>query len=121
MKRRNNMVYKGTEMVEVIKILSLEDEIEDHFIELHKCADEPAFYATCCCDEDWFYAFYIENNSDYERVKFSIMNAVFECDDMNDLLETLRETFEDGFSDILMRENCKDCHCEDKCSNCQCE
>jgi len=106
------MVYQGTMVSESILVNDLN---ETHFIELTKAADVPVFYVTCCCDENWFHAFSMRNSSDYERVKYNIMENVFESDTMEELLETLSEIFEDGFSDILIEEECNgDCdHCKE--------
>lgn len=111
------MVYHGTCAVERIMVHPMNELGETHFIELVKAADEPVFYVTCCCDEDWFYEFYMSNNSDYERIKHNIMESVFECETMEELLKTLSEVFEDGFADILISEEC-DGDCEN-CKNCE--
>ena len=73
---------------------------QTHYIHLSK--GNGMFTVSYCCNPDWGYSFYMDGLSDYERVKFNIMNAVFECDDVDELLEHLSEVFEDGFSDILM-------------------
>ena len=109
------MVYHGTDLVEVIKVNPIDKLSETHYISLIKSADKPMFHVTCCCDEDWGYEFYMLNNSDYERIKFSIMEEVFECDTMDELMENLSEIFEDGFEDIIVNE---ECCC---CGECECE
>jgi hypothetical protein len=106
------MVYKGTDNIEIIQVHPMDNLSETHFISLVKPANSPTFYVTCCCNEDWGYEFYLENNSDYERIKFNIMETIFEAETMNDLLETLSEVFEDGFSDIMVENcDCEDCNC----------
>lgn len=96
------MVYRGTDLVEIIAISPMNSLDEEHYINIVKSATEPTFYVTCCCYEDWKYEFYLENNSDYERIKWCIMDAIFECDTMYELIDTLSATFEDGFEDIIV-------------------
>ena len=110
------MVYHGTYVVERIAVRLMSSLNETHFIDLVKDADAPVFYATCCCNEDWFYEFSMSNNSDYERIKHNIMETIFECDTMEELLNTLSEIFEDGFANILVKDECN-CDCEN-CKNC---
>lgn len=113
------MVYHGTSITERIMVHPMDGLNETHFIELTKVADDPVFFVTCSCDEDWFYAFMMGNNSDYERIKYNIMENLFEADTMDELLETLSEIFEDGFKEILIEDKCDgDCeHCENELLN----
>ena len=111
------MIYHGTSAHEIIQFHPIGSNNELHFIELTKAAMKPTFYVTCCCDEDWVYEFYLENNSDYERVKMTILDSVFNCDSAEELLEELSEIFEDGFEDIMV----DDCGgCDFDCDNCEC-
>ena len=105
------MVCYGVSITEKL-IACYDDGMEIHFIEMTKEADMPIFSVSCCCDDDWYYEFYMENNTDYERVKFNILSAIFECEDMDELLTCLSEVFEDGFANILI-EHCDDCECND--------
>lgn len=110
------MVYRGTYTTERLMFHNESDPNEVHFIALTKSADAPTFYVTCCCDEEWGYEFYIENNSDYERVKFNIMEAMFDCESMTELLDELSEIFEDGFEGLLVCDCCDCFNCEN-CNN----
>lgn len=112
------MKYCGTYATERIAISVPGDEAM-HFIEMTKSGSEPTFWVNCCCDENWSYEFVMEDNSSYERVKFNIMQSIFECDTMEELLDMLSEIFEDGFEDILVNDTCNgDCeHCGDKYLN----
>lgn len=126
------MIYQGTDVVEVIAINPMNNTNETHYINMVKSGDYSMFYVTCCCNADWFYEFAMENNSDYERVKFNIMEAIFKCDTVNELLCTLSDVFEEGFGDILIENNdgceceCCDhgeceCQCDGDCGNCRYE
>lgn len=111
------MIYHGTSTHEIIQFHTIGDCDMLHFIELSKSATKPTFYVTCCCDEDFIYEFYMENNSDYERVKMAILDSIFNCENVAELLEELSEIFEDGFEDILV-EDCDGCDFD--CDNCEC-
>ena len=113
------MVYHGTSAHEIIQFHMIGCPNDLHFIELTKSAVKPTFYVTCCCDPEWGYEFYMENNSDYERIKMVIMDALMDCDHMEELLCELSEIFEDGFEDILVEDDC-DCGCNFDCDNCEC-
>ena len=104
------MVYHGTSVHEMIQFHAISDN-DLHFIEMIKAADEPTFAVLCCCDPDWYYEFYIDNNSDYERVKMAIMEAIVDCDSVYDLMDELSDIFEDGFEDILVDDDCAHCEC----------
>jgi hypothetical protein len=108
------MVYYGTDISEHIVFHAAGASDDKHFIVMTKHSDVPAFTIGCCCDHEWRYDFWMNNNSDYERVKFNIMETIFECEDMDALLVVLSEIFEDGFSDILIKDNECDCDCNCK-------
>ena len=109
------MVYHGTDHIEVIQVHPMDNLNETHYISLAKPANSPTFYVTGCCDDSWCYEFFLNNNSDYERVKFNIMEAMFECDTMDELMTVLSEVFEDGFNDIMVENYGCDCENCDHC------
>lgn len=111
------MVFEGINAIERL-IVSSVDDVTMHFITMIKFADTPTFGVACDCDDEWHYEFYMSNNSDYERVKFNIMEAIFECEDMDSLMRVLSEVFEDGFADILIKD---ECDCDGSCENCKCK
>lgn len=110
------MIYHGTSVHEMIQFHPIGCKNELHFIEMTKSAEGPTFSVMCCCDPDWYYEFYMENNSDYERVKMAILDSVFNCDDVEELMDELSEIFEDGFEDILVDDRCD---CDFDCDNCE--
>ena len=108
------MVYYGTENTEYI-IFHSEGNPEDvHSIAMTKSADTPTFSVKCCCNDMWEHEFYMDNNSDYERVKMSIMDVAFEAETMNELMDMLNEVFEDGFRELLVEHECNG-----NCDNCR--
>lgn len=112
------MVYYGTNTVECIEFHPAGDSKNHHFIMMTKQSDAPIFTVECCCDPEWHYDFWMKNNSDYERVKFNIMETIFKCEDVDALLIVLSEIFEDGFADILIND---ECDCDENCENCNCK
>ena len=106
------MVYCGTSMTETIWVSPANKLEEVHYIELHKADDHPVFYVTTCCNPDWIWAFQLDASSNYEMVKFAIMEAAFECCCIDNLLNTLDSIFEEEFADILVDEDNDECDCE---------
>ena len=113
------MVYYGTDIVESIVFHAAGDSENKHFIMMTKHANVPVFTVECCCNSEWCYHFRMNHNSDYERVKFNIMKTIFECEDVSELFAALSNMFEDGFEEILMKEN--KCNCDGDCERCNCE
>jgi len=112
------MVYNGTYTAEVITFHTAGIYEDMYCIELQKHCDESMFRVSCCCDPTWVYEFDMSTPSDYERVKFNIMEQVFECDDVYELLNVLDEMFKDGFADILVED---ECDCDGNCEHCNCK
>lgn len=110
------MIYNGTNVTETIWFAPMHDDNDTHCIELTKASDEPVFYVTTCCDEEWMWAFYMDGMSNYEMVKHTIMDAAFECVNMCQLLNELDAIFEENFADIVAYDECEcDGNC---CVNC---
>ena len=106
------MMYRGSSFVEMIAFCPAGEPQNTHYIEMRK--GDGMFTVSYCCDPDWCYGFYMDNQSDYERVKFNIMDAIFECEDTEELLDNLNEVFQDGFADILI-----DDEYNNDCENCE--
>ena len=105
------MVYYGTDTVERIAFHPICEPECMNVIELAKLADTPMFVVTCDYDPNWRHEFYLDNNSDYERVKMNIMDVLFDAGSTDEALEKLTEIFEDGFTGILA-DNDHECKCE---------
>lgn len=110
------MIYCGTGALERILIHEADDLEQQHWIDIAMHKEDATFAVTCCCDDSWEWEFYY-GKSDYERVKFVIMNAICECDDMDELLDELDEIFVEDFEDILVDED--DFECDGDCDNCE--
>ena len=95
------MIFKGIGASENIWFQSPDTRMMYRFI-LSKHSEEAAnFSLSCSFDDEWFYSFCSDNVSDYERVKFSLMDTLFNCENEVDMLPSLSKMIEDGFSDIL--------------------
>lgn len=105
------MNYHGTYATETIYVTTGN---EVHYIELTKSGDDPIFFVTTCCNEDWVWAFNMDM-SNYDMVKHVIMDTIFDSDDMEELIDTLDEVFEEVFADILV-----DGECDRGCNHCGC-
>lgn len=103
------MVLCGFGKLERILIHPMDDLDTQHYIDLTMSKDEATFMVSCCCDDEWFYEFEY-NKTDYERIKFNILDAVYACDTMEELIEWLDDTFLDGFGELII-----DCSADDYC------
>ena len=109
------MFYVGTNMTETIW-LSTDDCKNVNCIELTKVDDESIFYVTASCNEDWVWSFWMDGLSNYEMIKYTIMDAAFECHNINELIDALDEIFADDFADIVVDEDEE--HNGDNCEKC---
>jgi hypothetical protein len=109
------MVYHGTGIVEEI-YMGPDGNLEDVCcVELIKVPDEPVFYVTTCCNTDWIWKFNMDGESNYEMIKHTIIDAIFECNDIIELMDCLDAVFEEDFDDIVVWEEVYDDCC---CENC---
>ena len=88
------MILCGFYETERIMVHPNDNLEESHWIDITKDKDEPTFYVTYCCDEDWVWEFAYDKTT-YERIKHLIVDCILECDDMDDLIEVLDEIFEE--------------------------
>ena len=110
------MVYHGSTKMETIWV-SPENDLEDVCcIDLTKAYDENVFYVTTCSNTDWMWKFYMEGESNYEMVKHTIIDEIFEADSFIELLDNLDDVFGEIFGDIIAYE--EEGHDECRCENC---
>ena len=104
------MIYCRTINVERIAVHPMDDMENTQFVELTKYGDEPIFSVWVDDGkEEWYWEFDMSYPSDYETVKLNILEAVFECDTMFELVEMLDAIFNDGFETILIKDGCEGC------------
>lgn len=107
------MVYYGTVKKEEIAF-KLDDGTMDGVLLIQSC-NTPTFMVTTSHEDDgWGWEFWMEDPSVYEMTKHIVMDAVFECDDMDELMEMLDEIFEEDFMDFVV-----DDECDGDCENCE--
>lgn len=105
------MIYYGSNCVENI-VMCNEDSNELHYISLAMSLDEPKFFITCCCNEEWIWEFHYTSRSDYERIKMCIIDASYECNNMYELMDLLDGVFLEIFEDMIVikeYERCNNC------------
>ena len=97
------MIYNGTYKQETMIVSPNNDEKEIQFIDLVIDPNEQILSVRLDADtEDYYWDFYLDNPSDYERIKFNIMQSAWDVEDMEELAKTLDRIFSDGFADILI-------------------
>lgn len=103
------MIYCGSSYTEKIEIREEESrENAKYFIIINR--EKDTFTVSCSREHyreyiNLIYTFYMRDQSDYERVKFNIMESIFESKDVYDLIRRLKKVFDDGFSDIIKNDN----------------
>ena len=108
------MIYHGTSVTETIYVKSENDLENVCCIDLIKAHDESVFYVTTCSNTDWTWKFYMDGESNYEMVKHTIIDAVFKCNHIIELMDYLDTIFEENFDEIVVYEEKEhdDCCCE---------
>ena len=116
------MLYCRTYETEIIVVHPFNNPDESHFIEIEKDGSTPTFSVTCCCGEDWCWNF-IYTKRNYDLIKYYIMDCIRECDDIDEVIDTLDEIFEENFMDIVCNFDEDDCafaDCDGNCDDCDC-
>lgn len=115
------MVYYGTYATEGIVVHLNNDADDMHIIALTKECDEATFTVNVCCYEDWEWKFSLASPANYEMVKHMIMDAAFDCEDMDELIDVLDAMFEEDFAEIVIWDNdCDEACCCEKCNHRDC-
>ena len=116
------MVLCGIYETEKIVVHPDDAPHSSHYIEIEKDKDRPLFYVTNCCDEEWGWAFYY-SKTNYEIIKYSIMDCIAECRTMDELIDALDEVFEEEcidmvFNEAELQEEEVEFECDGDCENC---
>lgn len=116
------MIYHGTSKAELIYFHREDDKKDVHFIAMEIDSDEPVFYVRTCCNENWEWKFWY-NASNYDMVKHAIWDAMFESENMEEMLYNLDMYFDDIFDEIIvLDEKCDgECDCDEGCNCCNCK
>ena len=97
------MIYCGNYEVEVIRVHPEDNINESHYISLTTDKDSPSFSVHCCCDDEWEWTFWY-SKTNYEMIKHLIFDVIFECETIDDVIDTLDEIFSEDFEEIVFYE-----------------
>lgn len=104
------MIFCGSYEVENLVVHPSNNLNEAHCIEITKYKDAPIFSVTYCCDDEWIWEF-MYNKTNYEVVKYLIMDSIVECDTMEELIDMLDEVFEIECDHMICEGAEYDCEC----------
>lgn len=96
------MRYFGTEKMETIAFQTEGEHPEVHFVTLGCPMYEPLVEVTCCCDESWRYLFALDSPSDYERLKYDIMEAAAYSQTTDVLMGELDAIFAERYGHLMI-------------------
>jgi hypothetical protein len=114
------MVFCGNGSLERLFVHEIDDLESRHYIDIAMSKDDAIFSVTCCCDEEWMWEFWY-SKTNYEVVKYLIMDSIAVCETMEELIGTLDELFEEDCADIVcyeaeLQEDVFEC--DGDCENC---
>ena len=107
------MIFCGNYEVENLVVHPNNNLNETHYIEITKDKDAPIFSVTYCCDDEWIWEF-MYSNTNYEVVKYLIMDSIVVCNTMEELIDMLDEVFEEECYHMI----CEGVECECDCDCC---
>ena len=114
------MIYCGSYETETIVVHPSNDPHSSHYLEITISKNEPTFYVTCCCDDEWEWKFWYDKTN-YEVVKYLMMDCIIACGTMRELIDTLDATFYDECAEIVCEEaelQEGEWECDGDCDNC---
>ena len=96
------MRYYGTEKMDSIAFMTDGEHPEMHFIMMMRTMHDPLLEVTCCCDSEWNYLFDISDASNYERLKYDIMECAAYSLNMKALTSELDRVFTEQYGGIMI-------------------
>ena len=93
------MICHGITKTESILVHPYDDETNIQFIDIITDAETSIVYVNV---DEYSWEFVMRSLSDYEHIKFIIMEVVRTVNDMGELVSELNETFIEEFEDILV-------------------
>lgn len=93
---------------------------ESHYIDIIMDGHNPVFYVNTCCDEEWEWTFWY-SKTNYDIIKYAIMDCIAECGTMEELIYALDATFDEEcremtFNEAELQED--ELECDGNCENC---
>ena len=114
------MIFCGNISSEMIVVHPNNAPHSSHYIEITTSKNEPTFYVNCCCDDEWEWKFWYDKTN-YEVVKYLIMDCIIACDTMEELIDALDATFEEECTEMVCYEaelQDGEWECDGDCDNC---
>lgn len=93
------MIYHGTTNTETIIVHPFDDETDVQFIDIVTDAETSLLYVNI---GECSWEFMMRSLSDYEWIKFTIMEVIQTVENMEELVSELNEVFVENFEDILV-------------------
>ena len=93
------MIYHGTTKTETIIVHPFDDETDVQFINMVTDAETSLLYVNI---DECSWEFMMRSISDYEWIKFTIMEVIQTVENMEELVSELNEVFVENFEDILV-------------------
>lgn len=111
------MVFCGIAKTEQIYLREPNNSEEVYFIELLRSSSEPKFTVWSEYDGSWDWEFWYTSETDYERVKWAIMDIAGDdiYNNIDETLGALEYAFHEYFSDMLVNNDTTH-ECCGKCS-----
>ena len=114
------MIFCSNEQIEVLYVHENDNTDETHWIDITTSDDGMVFTVECCCDDEWSWDF-VYNRTNYELIKYLIMDCIAECNTMQELILALNEVFETSCEDMVVHETElkeDEFECDGDCKNC---
>lgn len=114
------MIFCGNVNVERLVVHPNNNPEVSYFIDITMDKNMPVFYVTSSHDTEWIWSFWY-NKTDYEVVKYFIMERIIGCDTITDLIDALDIVFGEDCAEMLFFEDELNGECECDCENCECD
>ena len=105
------MIYDGTIEIEAMMAHPEDNPDAVYSVKMRKSAEENIFYVYSDYDEDFEYAFWLDGTTNYEVVKFTIMDTLISFASWDEALQVLENDFMTSLRQILVQ-------CDGDCENC---
>lgn len=118
------MIFCGNTSLERLMVNPNDDPHSSHYIDITMDTGMPVFYVTCCCDTDWEWGFWY-SKTNYESIKYIIMDSILGCATMDELIDRLDKFFEEDCEYMIfdedefeVKDEENDWDCNKDCENC---
>ena len=98
------MIFCGIVETEQIDLHPDNDLDKLYSISLTMDKHEPKFYVWSDYNKQWFWEFWYLSKTNYEKIKYCIIDVASECNDIAETLNALTQVFFEYFDDVLVSE-----------------